>query len=288
MSDNASSDRTAEICQDFAAQDRRIRFYRSDQNKGGGWNHNRVLELSRGVYFKWQSNDDLCHPSMIEKCVAALENSPAAVLAHPQTTVIDEAGNVIENYTVELRTEAPDIATRFYDLVMSYHQCYQIYGVIRKSVLEKTGPMGNFVNGDGVLLANLALHGPYIKIPEYLFFSRRHARQSSQTAPNRLRNRRLRLTSRVNGMPCTEWWNPAKQRALTFPQWRQMAEYMRMVNRTSMGAEERIRCHSVTLRWIARDRRRYVKDLVIAADQLLSNIQARRENRTLERARGIS
>lgn len=288
LSDNASTDRTAEICQDFAAQDRRIRFYRSETNKGGGWNHNRVLELAKGAYFKWQSNDDLCDPSMIEKCVGALDSDPRAVLAHPRTTIIDESGDVVEHYPLELRTDGPDVATRFSDLVMSYHQCYQIYGVIRRSVLEKTGPMGNFVHGDGILLANLALYGPYAKIPEYLFFSRRHSKQSSQTAPSRLKGRRLRLTSRVNGMPCTEWWNPAKRRALTFPQWRQLAEYVRMINRSPMGIDDRLRCHAVTVRWVARDRRRYVKDLVIAADQLLSNMQAKREGRMLERAGGVS
>jgi glycosyltransferase involved in cell wall biosynthesis len=288
LSDNASTDRTAEICQDFAAQDRRIRYFRSDRNKGGGWNHNRVLELARGGYFKWQSHDDLCAPTMVEKCVEALDQDGGAVLAHPAATVIDEAGNFIENYTIELRTDSPDVATRFYDLVMIYHQCYQIYGVIRRSALEKTGAMGNFVNGDGVLLANLALYGHFRKIPEPLFFSRRHGGQSCQTAPSRLRTPRLRLTNGVNGMPCTEWWNPSKQRAVTFPQWRQLAEYARLVNRSSLPLGDRARCHGVTVKWVARDRRRYVKDLVIAADQLLSNIQARRKNGTLERAGGIS
>jgi glycosyltransferase involved in cell wall biosynthesis len=288
LSDNASTDRTAEICQDFAAQDRRIRFYRSERNRGGGWNHNRVLELARGAYFKWQSNDDYCHPSMIEKCVDALDRDPGAVLAHPRTTVVDDAGNFLENYTLDMRTDSPDVATRFYDLVMTYHYCYQIYGVIRRSALQRTGEMGNFVHGDGLLLANLALYGHYQKLPEYLFFSRRHGGQSSQTAPSRLRTRRLRLTNRVNGMPCTEWWNPSKQRALTFPQWRQLAEYTRMVNRAPLAAGDRARCHGITLQWVVRDRRRYVKDLVIAADQLLSNLQDRRAGRTLERAGGVS
>jgi glycosyltransferase involved in cell wall biosynthesis len=272
ISDNASTDRTAEICQDFAARDQRIRFYQGDANKGGGWNHNRVLELAKGEYFKWQSNDDLCDASMLEKCVAALDENPAAVLAHARTAIIDETGNFLENYTEELRTDSCDVATRFNDLVMSYHQCYQIYGVIRRSALEKTGPMGNFVNGDGVLLANLALHGPYHKIPEYLFFSRRHTGQSSQTAPSRLRSRRWRLTNRVNGMPCAEWWNTSQRRALTFPQWRQLREYLRLVNRASLGNIDRARCHRVTARWAIRDRRRYVKDLFIAADQIVDNL----------------
>jgi glycosyltransferase involved in cell wall biosynthesis len=279
VSDNCSTDRTPEICQDLAARDRRIRFYRSDRNNGGGWNHNRVLELATGVYFKWGSNDDLCHPSMIEKCIDALDRDPRAVLAHPRTTVVDENGNFIENYTLELRTDSPDPATRFYDLVVSYHQCYQIYGVIRRDVLERTGPMGNFVNGDGVLLANLALYGPYHKIPEYLFFSRRHGGQSSQTPPSRLRKRRLRLTNRVNGMPVTEWWDPHKRARLTFPQWRQTAEYVRMVNKAPLRLAERARCHAVTLQWVGKDRRRYAKDVVIAADQVLSNFEGWWESR---------
>jgi glycosyltransferase involved in cell wall biosynthesis len=284
LSDNASTDRTAEICRDFASQDRRIRFYKSEFNKGGGWNHNRVLELARGRYFKWQSNDDLCDPSMVEKCIDALERDPSAVLAHPETTIIDQNGGIIEHYALDLRTDSPDPAVRFSDLIMNYHWCYQIYGVIRKDILDKTGPMGNFVNGDGVLLANLALHGHYSKIPEHLFFSRRHEQQSSQMTPTRLRRRRIQLTNRVNGMPCAEWWNPRRRRALTFPQWRQMTEYVRMVSRAPLSGADRLRCHRVTLGWMLRDRRRYIKDLVIAADQILSNLQEGREQNALQRA----
>jgi glycosyltransferase involved in cell wall biosynthesis len=285
LSDNASTDRTPEICKDFASQDKRIRFYQVDVNKGAGWNHNRVLELAHGQYFKWQSNDDLCDPTMVEKCIDALERDSSAVLAHPQTTIIDSNGNLIENYGLDLRTDSDDPVVRLRDLVMSYHWCYQIYGVIRKTILDKTGPMGNFVNGDGVLLANFALYGPYVKLPEHLFFSRRHEKQSSQIQPTRVAaRRRFQLTKRVNGMPCAEWWNPARRRALTFPQWRQMAEYVRMINRAPLTAGQRMRCHRVILEWVIRDRRRYAKDLVIAADQILSNWQEGRERRLLERA----
>jgi glycosyltransferase involved in cell wall biosynthesis len=283
LSDNASTDRTLQICEDFASLDSRIRLYQSEYNRGGGWNHNRVLELATGQYFKWATYDDLCHANMVEECVAALEQDTQAVLAHSRTTVIDEHGDAIENYLLELRTDSPDPATRFRDLVMSYHQCYQIYGVIRRSALERTGPMGNFVHGDGILLANLALYGPFHKVPEYLFFSRRHAAQSSRTVPSRLRGQRIRLTRRVNGMPCTEWWDPARQRTLTFPQWRQLAEYVGVVNRAPLDFRNRIRCHAVNARWVVRDRRRYVKDLLIAADQLLDNMFAPSDQSTQER-----
>jgi len=282
LSDNASTDRTFQICQDFAAQDRRIRLYRSDYNRGGGWNHNHVLELATGDYFKWATHDDVCGPTMVERCIAALDQDPRVVLAHPRTTVIDEQENVIENYLLELQTDSLDPAVRFRELIMSYHMCYQIYGVIRRSALERTGPMGNFVHGDGVLLANLALYGRFYKLSGYLFFSRRHAGQSSQTLPSRLRSQRLRLTKKLNGLPCPEWWDPAKKRTLSFPQWRQLTEYVRMINRSPLSVKDRIRCHKVIARWIVRSRRSYVKDLVIAADQLLDNIFAPHNRSILE------
>src|SRR5688572_10868700 len=62
ISDNASTDRTQEICEAYAAKDGRIRYYRSEVNKGSAWNFNRVFELARGEYFKWAAHDDYIAP----------------------------------------------------------------------------------------------------------------------------------------------------------------------------------------------------------------------------------
>ena len=52
ISDNASTDRTAEICQDYANRDPRIRYVCADRNRGAAWNQSRVMELAGGKYFK--------------------------------------------------------------------------------------------------------------------------------------------------------------------------------------------------------------------------------------------
>src|SRR5947199_10486063 len=70
ISDNCSTDRTPQICEEYAAKDRRIRYVRNATNLGAGFNHRRVAELARGEFFKWQSRDDLCHPTFLERCVA--------------------------------------------------------------------------------------------------------------------------------------------------------------------------------------------------------------------------
>ena len=45
ISDNASTDRTEEICRRFVESDSRVHYYRSEVNRGVYWNFRRGLEL---------------------------------------------------------------------------------------------------------------------------------------------------------------------------------------------------------------------------------------------------
>jgi hypothetical protein len=56
------------------------------------------------------------------------------------------------------------------------------------------------------------------------------------------------------------------------------------VEHSDLGARDRARCRLVILRWVIKDHRRYVKDLVIAADQLLCNLSASIERGRLKDA----
>src|SRR6516162_7057649 len=87
ISDNVSTDRTAEIAQAYAARDPRIRYYRAEHNMGGGWNMRRVLVLATAKYFKWAAADDVLRPDFLRRCVDVLDGDPGCVLAHTQTTV---------------------------------------------------------------------------------------------------------------------------------------------------------------------------------------------------------
>ena len=52
ISDNASTDGTADICRRYAKQDSRIRYIRQPHNIGSAPNHNFVIEQARGELFK--------------------------------------------------------------------------------------------------------------------------------------------------------------------------------------------------------------------------------------------
>jgi glycosyltransferase involved in cell wall biosynthesis len=72
VSDNGSTDATEEICRAYARRDARIRYHRSDENRGAAWNFNRVFELADSPYFKWAAYDDLCAPHFVERCIEFL------------------------------------------------------------------------------------------------------------------------------------------------------------------------------------------------------------------------
>src|SRR5260370_35870186 len=69
ISDNASSDHTEEICRNYAARDRRIKYSRNPVNLGLYTNLNEVFRRSFGQYFRWSAADDLFEPTSLEVCV---------------------------------------------------------------------------------------------------------------------------------------------------------------------------------------------------------------------------
>lgn len=83
-------------------------------------------------------------------------------------------------------TNSSDPVARFREMLLIYHQRYQIFGVMRMTALRKIPPQGAYVNGDGVLLARMSLLGRFHEVPEPLFISRRHVGQSMPLLPARL------------------------------------------------------------------------------------------------------
>ena len=282
ISDNASTDRTGEIAQAYAQRDDRIRYSRSEKNMGAGWNARRVYELATGKYFKWAAVDDLLEPELLQRCVEILESDPGCVVAHASTKEVDENGTFIKNYVTPMKTDYDDPVARFREMLHTRgHMCYQIYGVMRMSALRQLPPQGIYVNGDGVLLARMSLLGRFYEVPEHLFISRRHSRQSMATLPIRLKHpRRFRLTNRYGWLPGPEWWDPSKTRALSFPEFRLLLEYFLSVYRAPLYAGQKLRCYFMLLAWIRWNFKGMLKDLLIAADQMLYNLQVAKTEAT--------
>ena len=252
VSDNASTDRTGELCKSFAARDPRVSYYRNPVNVGAGKNYNRVFELARGTYFKWAAHDDVCAPRFLEECVAALDRDPSIVLAYPQMVDIDESGNVlgIRNISHIPRSErgaSPRPYQRFRRLIRTDYTVEEIFGVVRTDVLRRTRLIQSYTDSDRTLLAELGLLGRFTEIPEVLFYHRIHSGMSTKV---------------YHGwQERTAWFDPAKVGRATFPLFRQLGEYLWSIVRVPLSLRERAWCLLYIGNWIRESAALLVREL---------------------------
>ena len=82
ISDNDSTDATAEIARRFAARDPRVRYHRNEYDVGALANANWTVALASGRYFALASHDDRHSPDFLRTLVAALEEDPSAIVAY--------------------------------------------------------------------------------------------------------------------------------------------------------------------------------------------------------------
>lgn len=75
ISDNASTDTTQSICEEYARRDPRIRYLRQTENKGALANFQFVLEQAQGEFFMWAAADDLWDKRWIETVYTHIRGS---------------------------------------------------------------------------------------------------------------------------------------------------------------------------------------------------------------------
>lgn len=268
ISDNASTDQTQTICSRAAALDSRIRYYRNNQNLGASINFNRVFELSKGEFFNWIAHDDLISAKYLEMSVASMDENPSAVLCYPRATIIDSNGDAIKNYDFKLDTDSHEPVLRFRELLKG-HKCFEVFGLIRANELRRTRVIGNYGHADGVLLARLALIGPFQEITEHLFFPRIHPGQSMKV-----------YGVYSNWLPdyhaYTEWFDPAKSRRIIFPNWRILIEYVRAVRESDISIRQKFACWKLLLiEWVRIRKRVLAMDIVLAAKAVWNKVWRR-------------
>ena len=172
ISDNASTDGTPAICQRIAASDPRVRYIQQSTNIGANRNYRCVQRAARGRYFKWASANDICRPTFVERCLAALENDSDAVLASPLVMVFedDPAQARVYEHGLKLLSDNPGQRLHDYFNVRGLNNAFN--GLIRRAVLDACVPLGVYRAADIVLMAELALRGKFLEPPERLFLRR--------------------------------------------------------------------------------------------------------------------
>jgi glycosyltransferase involved in cell wall biosynthesis len=245
VSDNASTDGTAEVCRRYEKLDSRIRYIRQPRNIGCAPNHNVLVQHARGELFKWASDDDLYARDLLRLCVEALDEHPDVVLAHSWTAMIDTSGAVTNAIEYPLATSSARAPERFRSMLFD-EGGDDDGGVIRMEVLRRTAPLDSYYHSDRTIIAELALHGPFYQVPDWLYFRRDHP------------DRALRAFPTVRTW-CTNL-DPRRADRLRHPTARLWAEYIwgyvAAIRRAPLSPADRRECYRHLAQWAANRARR--------------------------------
>lgn len=181
ISDNASTDKSAEICTEYQKVDSRIRYYRNDHNLGVVANFNRVFELAEGEYFKWASCNDTCMPDMLSVCIDILDRHPDVVLCYPQTMLMNKSGSDLQPYDDRLHIMDESPVARVKRFLGSLRLCNAINGILRSEALLQRKLLENFLTSDVNLIVRLCLMGKIYEAPKPLFYRRIHPGELSHS-----------------------------------------------------------------------------------------------------------
>lgn len=240
VSDNASTDNTAEICHTYAARDERIRYIRQPRNIGASPNHNLLPREARGDLFKWASHDDLYAPDLLRRCVDALDADPELVLAHAWQAIIDGAGDVVLPVDYALSTDDPRAPERFRSMLFTVGGD-DFYGVIRRDVLLKIKKMGSYHHADRTFVSALALHGRFHQVPEQLYFRRDHPGRAERAKPS-MRQRCANLDPRR----ANRWLHPLPRLAAEY-----VWGFVSAIQQAPLSQADRRACYRHLASWIA-------------------------------------
>ena len=174
---------------------------------------------------------------LLARCVRALDDDPDAMLAHAWTAVIDSSGNVVGAPGPGVALDALRPADRFRSMLYEGCQDYE-YAVIRTQALRRVKPQASYHLADRMFTTELALHGRFLQVQDWLYFRREHPRG----VPRKVRERCATL-------------DPRRANRLRHPVVRLYGEYLWAYSVAIRGAPlstaERYECFGILTRYLA-------------------------------------
>ncbi|MBX2857609.1 MAG: glycosyltransferase family 2 protein [Cellvibrionaceae bacterium] len=224
ISDNASTDKTQEICERYAAKDSRIIYIRNAKNVGAAKNYDCCFTPATSEYFRWQNADDPIEPTLIEDCYNLLSANPDYVLTYAKSRIIDEHGALLRDYEDNLCLQQDSASERFIRCINDMRLQNLMYGLIRREPLKRTALLKAYTSSDLNLIAELSMYGKFGEVPKRLFSRRVHPTASSYDMKDKEKLK--------------DFWDPSK-RQLIMQAWRSVYEYFKATARAPISVREK-------------------------------------------------
>jgi glycosyltransferase involved in cell wall biosynthesis len=170
VSDNGSTDRTQEICLDYAEREVRLKYHRQSENRGAAFNSNQIVERSSGEYFLRASSHDTWSPGYISVCVAELGRRLNAVIAFGSTEWISESGAPYPKETGWTDMRGMSALERFFTQL--WGNMHPIMGLARIDAVRRALPFADMAAADLAFLLEMPLLGEFIHAPGGTWYRR--------------------------------------------------------------------------------------------------------------------
>ena len=182
--DNASTDRTPEIIQEYMKTHANIKYYREDTNKGSLHNYIKAFQLSNSKYFMWAGGHDLWSSNLIKETVEQLESHPDAAIAFATTVWINELSEPAQRESGWCDTRAMHPIERFITTI--WGNVHPVLGVMRSDYLKST-PFVNIAGTDLIILCDLSLKGDFIHTPKATCYRRELNTRAEESHQERMK-----------------------------------------------------------------------------------------------------
>ena len=232
--DNASTDRTPDICRSFAQRDSRVHYHRQPANLGGARNWNSAFACADTELFKWMAHDDVLEPRFLECCVAGLDADPSIDICHSATVRICPRGERICPYPAEESLTSTDPVVRFRHMIFQDY-FMAIWGVMRSSLIRKTRMQQGFSGADRCWMTELMLFGRTGYIDEPLCLIRDHPDCYSR--------------SRLSDAARRDWFDPCSKTSPALQGWVKYRDYMKCIRRAPLTTTQRLACAGEIISW---------------------------------------
>jgi glycosyltransferase involved in cell wall biosynthesis len=193
ISDNASTDHTLQLINEYAARDKRVRLSSNLHNLGVINNFIKVLTMAQGKYFMWAAADDFWEPEFVATLVDELEKNPGAGVAlcavrreYPDGQLKDiikykgkNNPNNFSNSQIALNLLSPNKRIRLLKFNLF------IYGVFRLEAINELLPIAKdmFKFGERAFLSPIALSYRFRYVDKTLFVKTVYKRQYKERDP---------------------------------------------------------------------------------------------------------
>lgn len=178
ITDNASTDSTQEICEEYAKKHDKIVYIRHQTNLGAVKNFRHSLMMANTPYFIWVGGHDMIPKGYIANLMNDLKNQPDAVLAYCPSEHISKTGSFVSKYEYFYndKLKSNNVLKRIFTLVKHLEDCSLVHGLFNTEILKKSYIDNAFIGCDHVILCKAAELGKFVYV-EATKYLRREVRE---------------------------------------------------------------------------------------------------------------